>query len=99
MLSSTTGGGNTAVGAFALLNNTTGVTNTALGFNAGFGVTTADNVIVIGTNVAGQNIDHSCFIREIFGETLPVELLFSLTQRAGWVRLPLPGGSKTVSSQ
>jgi hypothetical protein len=69
LLSNTIGGGNTAVGAFALLNNTTGVTNTALGFNAGFGITTADNVIVIGTNVAGQNIDHSCFIGEIFGET------------------------------
>ena len=40
-----------------------------MGFNAGFGVTTADNVIVIGTNVAGQNMDHSCFIGEIFGET------------------------------
>ncbi len=69
LLSSTTGGGNTAVGAFALLNNTTGVTNTALGFNAGFGITTADNVIVIGTNVAGQNVDHGCFIGEIFGQT------------------------------
>jgi trimeric autotransporter adhesin len=69
LLSTTTGGGNTAVGALALLNNTTGVTNTALGFNAGFGVTTADNVIVIGTNVAGQNIDNSCFIGEIFGQT------------------------------
>ena len=53
----------------SLSNNTTGVTNTALGFNAGFSVTTADNVIVIGTNVAGQNMDHSCFIGEIFGET------------------------------
>jgi hypothetical protein len=69
LANSTSGGGNTAVGALALLNNTTGVTNTALGFNAGFGVTTADNVIVIGTNVAGQNIDHSCFIGEIFGQT------------------------------
>ncbi len=69
LLSTTTGGGNTAVGAFALLNNTTGVTNTALGFNAGFGITTADNVIVIGTNVAGQNVDHGCFIGEIFGQT------------------------------
>ena len=69
LLNSTTGGGNTAVGFNALPNNTTGITNTALGFNAGFGITTADNVIVIGTNVAGQNIDHSCFIGEIFGET------------------------------
>ena len=69
LLSSTTGGGNTAVGFNALPNNTTGITNTAVGFNAGFGITTADNVIVIGTNVAGQNLDHSCFIGEIFGET------------------------------
>jgi len=71
LLNSTTGGGNTAVGFNALPNNTTGITNTALGFNAGFGITTADNVIVIGTNVAGQNVDHSCFIGEIFGETSP----------------------------
>ena len=69
LLNSTTGGGNTAVGAIALSNNTTGITNTALSFNAGFNVTTADNVIVIGTNVGGQNVDHSCFIGEIFGQT------------------------------
>jgi hypothetical protein len=69
LLNSTTGGGNTAVGFNALPNNTSGITNTAVGFNAGFGITTADNVIVIGTNVAGQNLDHSCFIGEIFGAT------------------------------
>jgi len=69
LINSTTGGGNTALGFNALPNNSTGVTNTAVGFNAGFDITTADNVIVIGTNVAGQNIDHSCFIGEIFGET------------------------------
>ena len=69
LLSTTIGGGNTAVGALALKNNTTGVTNTAVGFNAGFGITTADNVIVIGTNVAGENVDHGCFIGEIFGVT------------------------------
>jgi len=69
LINSTTGGGNTAVGFNALPNNSTGITNTALGFNAGFGITTADNVIVIGTNVAGENVDHSCFIGEIFGQT------------------------------
>jgi hypothetical protein len=69
LINSTTGGGNTAIGFNALPNNTTGITNTAVGFNAGFGITTADNVIVIGTNVAGQNVDHSCFIGEIFGAT------------------------------
>jgi trimeric autotransporter adhesin len=40
-----------------------------VGFNAGFDVTTADNVIVIGTNIGGENVDHSCFISEIFGQT------------------------------
>jgi hypothetical protein len=69
LINSTKGGGNTAIGFNALPNNTTGITNTAVGFNAGFGITTADNVIVIGTNVAGQNVDHSCFIGEIFGAT------------------------------
>ena len=53
------------IGALALSNNTTGITNTALGFN----VTTADNVIVIGTNVGDENVDHGCFIGEIFGQT------------------------------
>src|SRR4029077_6414568 len=57
------------LGALALSNNTTGITNTAVGFNAGFNITTADNVIVIGTNVGGQNVDHGCFIGEIFGQT------------------------------
>ena len=100
LVNSTTGGGNTAMGFNALPNNTTGVTNTALGFHAGFDITTADNVIVIGTNVAGQNVDHSCFIGEIFGKTSSsVELLFSLTQKARWARLPPPGASKTISSQ
>ncbi len=69
LFNSTTGNGNTAVGALALQNNTTGITNTALGFNAGFNITTADNVIAIGNNVGGQNVDHSCFIGEIFGQT------------------------------
>jgi trimeric autotransporter adhesin len=71
LINTSTGGGNTAVGFNALPNNTTGITNTALGFNAGFGITTADNIIVIGTNVSGQNVDHSCFIGEIFGSTVP----------------------------
>ena len=69
LFNSTTGNGNTAVGALALQNNTTGTTNTALGLNAGFNITTADSVIVIGNNVGGQNVDHSCFIGEIFGQT------------------------------
>ena len=60
-----TGGGNTAVGAFALLNNTSGNSNTAVGRDAGFGVTTANNVICIGHD--GANESDSCYIGNIFG--------------------------------
>jgi len=59
----TSGGANTAIGFQALLNNTTGAGNTALGFEAGSGVTTANNVIAIGT--FGANVTNSCFIGRI----------------------------------
>jgi len=65
--SNTTGNENTASGINALFSNTTGTGNTALGFGAGGDVTTANNVICIGTN--GADIDNSCFIGNIFGVT------------------------------
>ena len=63
LFSNTTGGGNTAIGYLALVNNNTGGANTALGFGAGNGVTTAHNVICIGT--VGVNVENSCFIGNI----------------------------------
>ena len=60
----TTGFVNTAIGWQALYRNTTGSGNTALGALAGFGVTTADHVICIGTD--GANVSSSCFIGNIF---------------------------------
>jgi hypothetical protein len=60
---------NTAVGARAL-QNTTGGFNTGLGDQAGFNVTTASNVICIGTG--GGNIDNSCFIGNIYSNVQPV---------------------------
>jgi hypothetical protein len=63
----TTGSGNTAIGSSALASNTTGGGNTALGLDAGGNVTTANNVICIGT--AGNNVDNSCYIGNIFGST------------------------------
>ena len=65
LFSNTSGIANTAIGFQALLNNTTGNGNTALGENAGNGVTTADNVICIGTNVQGADVSNSCFIGNI----------------------------------
>jgi hypothetical protein len=62
-----TGSGNTAVGANALGFSSTGHGNTALGDGAGSNVTTASNVICVGTN--GANADNSCFIGNIFGAT------------------------------
>jgi hypothetical protein len=64
-----TGGSNTAIGAFALSNNTTGNGNTVVGIFAGSGVTSASNVICIG-DIAGANIDNSCFIDNIATTTL-----------------------------
>ena len=51
----------------ALLDNTTGNNNTALGSVAGINVTTANNVICIGTH--GANVSDSCYIGSIFGQT------------------------------
>ena len=62
-----TGDQNTATGAGALLSNTTGSSNKALGFNAGTNVTTANNVIAIGT--AGANVSDTTWIGNVFGVT------------------------------
>jgi len=65
LFNDTDGDFNTAIGDGALFHNTTGVGNTALGNNAGNGVTTANNVICIGADVAGFNASDSCFIGNI----------------------------------
>jgi hypothetical protein len=59
-------GANTAIGYGALANNTTGGINTALGANTGLTVTTASNVIVIGT--VGANVSNSCYIGNIWNQ-------------------------------
>jgi hypothetical protein len=66
-VNNTTGSFNTANGVSALGPNTTGSNNVAVGSNAGTGVFTANNVICIGFNVAGANVDNSCFIGNISG--------------------------------
>jgi hypothetical protein len=63
----TTGCCNTAVGWQALFNNTTGLANIALGHSAGGNITTASAVICIGAD--GENVDNTCFIGNIFGQT------------------------------
>jgi len=68
--SDTIGGGNTAIGSGALLFNITGDSNTALGVSAGSGVTTATNVICIGTD--GADVNNSCFIGNIHGVTTQI---------------------------
>ena len=85
LFANTSGQENTAVGFVALANNTVGNVNTAiggnalfsstgsgniaLGHNAGGSVTTASNVICIGTS--GANIDNSCFIGQIYFNVQP----------------------------
>ena len=73
------GTNNTAIGHSALPNNTVGSDNVGLGHSAGSGVTDADNVICIGTNVAGFNVSDSCFIGNIYqkqvgADSLPVRV-------------------------
>jgi len=67
LLSNTTGLANTAIGYHALADNTSGSNNIALGAGAGVNVTTANNAICIGT--VGENVDASCYIGNIFGQT------------------------------
>ena len=68
----TTGKSNTAEGFHALDNNTTGSYNIALGIDAGRDVTTADDVICIGT--VGADVSHSCYIGNIFDQSSPAGL-------------------------
>ena len=67
--SNTVGLFNNAMGFGALNNNTSGFGNIGIGDSSGQNVITANNVICIGTNVAGADISNSCYIGNIFGET------------------------------
>jgi hypothetical protein len=69
LTSNVSGVNNTAVGDEALVSST-GSNNTALGAGAGGSVTTANNVIVIGTE--GANMDNSCFIGNIYPNVQPI---------------------------
>jgi trimeric autotransporter adhesin len=63
------------VGNLALAFSGTGTDNIAVGANAGSNVTTASNVICIGTNVAAANASNTCFIGNIFGVTTGMDAL------------------------
>jgi hypothetical protein len=67
--SNSTGTSNTAVGSGALGLNTTGNNNIAVGVFTGLNITSANNVICIGNNLAGANADNTCFIANIFSAT------------------------------
>jgi hypothetical protein len=67
LVANITGSGNTAIGSGALGFNASGHGNTALGDGAGSSVTTASNVISIGSS--GANVTNSCFIGNIHGIT------------------------------
>ena len=69
LVSNTAGSSNVAIGNNAL-GNSTGDGNIAMGFNAGAGITTANNVISIGT--FGTNVSNSCFIGNIYSNVQPV---------------------------
>jgi Chaperone of endosialidase len=67
LYNNTTGFNNTAAGSAALF-NTTGSFNTAVGAGAGQGVTNASNVICVGA--FGANVNNSCYIGSIAGQTV-----------------------------
>ncbi len=58
---------NNAIGFEALGNNISGSSNVALGDSAGLNVTSANNVICIGADVAGADVSNSCYIGNISG--------------------------------
>jgi hypothetical protein len=78
------GSGNTAAGAQSLSRNVFGIANTAtgrgalsfstgdfntaVGYTAGTNVTRASNVICVGAQVAGADVDDSCFIGNIWAQ-------------------------------
>jgi len=68
LFNNTAGIGNVGCGPFALYGNTTGSYNVSVGISAGDGVITANHVICIGTDVVGANVDHSCYIGEIWAQ-------------------------------
>ena len=65
LVNSNDGDNNTAIGLAALQNIATRSGNTALGAFAGSLVTEANNVICIGA--AGDDVDNSCYIGNIYG--------------------------------
>ena len=67
--SNTTGDRNTAIGQNALKSNTTGSDNTAEGFGAGANVTTANNVVCIGADVAGADVSNTTWIGNVYAVT------------------------------
>jgi len=67
LLLNTIGGNNTGVGFGSLQMNTSGTQNIGLGSFAGFNVTTAFNVIAIGS--LGANVNFSTWIDNIYGIT------------------------------
>jgi hypothetical protein len=69
LVANTSGDNNTAVGVLALSANTSGAFNTALGRAAGSNVSTANNVIAIGTSA--QKVSNSCHIGQIYSNVQP----------------------------
>src|SRR6266498_1623656 len=68
LLNDTIGQANVAVGNSALQNSTGSGGNIALGASAGVNVNTASDVICIGN--LGQDVDNSCYIGQIFGQSV-----------------------------
>ncbi len=68
LVSNSIGNNNTAIGFRALVNNASGSSNIGVGVNAGSAVTSARNVICVGTGLTGANVSDRCYIDNIWQE-------------------------------
>ena len=67
LYSNTSGSGNTAIGNDALGASTIGSFNVAIGFDAGLGVYQGSNIICIGAEVAGEDVNDTTWIGNVYG--------------------------------
>jgi Chaperone of endosialidase len=85
LFSLTSGGYNTAISVNALGSSTIGDNNIALGDGAGINVTTASDVICIGT--PGADLSGNCFIGQISGAIVPsgVQVIIDVNGHLGTI--------------
>jgi hypothetical protein len=105
LFANTTGFLNVAVGSSALVGNTSGNNNIGIVFFGGSSITTANDVIAVGTSgvssVFGQ-VDNACYIGGIYGQpvdaTAPLFVLVDADGKVGTFPMNANGNKATVPS-